>query len=183
MNRAPARLVDRDRPIRHTAGVRQNRLYGSEPVTTRRIRLTADADCFVSASPEAVWQVIVDPRSSLVLDEDVIYAARLPDLPESVGEVRVFLSRSPEGTVATLNEVLTCEPPHRLVMRNMTSREVPMGEETQITGYPDGSSSVSIRVWMELPATFKARLVPINQAKLEAACKKVAERLPRMFSG
>ena len=84
--------------------------------------MTAHGFVEIAVEPEVVWDFLMSPVTGPLLDPAFVRSFPVPGTPEGVGQQWCTMTRAEEGGMEVhVVEVLDIQPPHRLVVKLLTS--------------------------------------------------------------
>ena len=84
--------------------------------------MTAHGFVEIAVEPEVVWDFLMSPVTGPLLDPAFVRSFPVPRTPEGVGQQWCTMTRAEEGGMEVhVVEVLDIQPPHRLVVKLLTS--------------------------------------------------------------
>jgi hypothetical protein len=90
-------------------------------VTANPTQVAQAATVDLPQSAAVVWSFMADPASSVQFEAEVEAGVTLPGSPAGLGEIQVFLQRTPAGRGIAALEVIEFEPDRRAVTRSLAA--------------------------------------------------------------
>jgi hypothetical protein len=149
-------------------------------VTANPTQVAEAATVNLPQSAAVMWSFMWDPASSTQFDEEVEGGITFPGTPAGLGEIQVFLQRTPAGRDIAALEVIEFEPGRRAVTRSLNAAGYP--SYGILTVEPLGSDSCRLtqehRVY--LPAGTPMATVRHVQDQLKATVHILTTRLAQL---
>lgn len=151
-------------------------------VTANPTQVAQAATVDLPQSAAVMWSFMWDPASSVQFEAEVEAGVTLPGSPAGLGEIQVFLQRTPGGRDIAALEVIEFEPGRRAVTRSLAATYPSYGI---LTVEPLGSDSCRLtqeyRIY--LPAGTPVATVRQLRDHLEATVHTLTTQLVQLAPG
>ncbi|MGE6955013.1 SRPBCC family protein [Staphylococcus capitis] len=119
-------------------------------VTTKPTHIKEAASVELPRDAATIWSFMWDPASSVKTEESTELGVTLPGTLQGLGEIQVFITRTADGRVGSLQEVVELDPGRRAVTRSLNSSYRTYGALTiEVLG--PSSCRLTQEFWVDLP--------------------------------
>jgi hypothetical protein len=134
--------------------------------------ITIQAATEIRATPEDLWDFLMSPLTGPLLDPDFVRSFAVPGTPEGVGQQWCTMSRADEGGLDVhVVEVIEIQPPHRLVVKLLTT-PVSFLRMSSLAATSAGCA-YSVRYGMQLPGGMARGAAASVQRALQGDIERV----------
>ena len=138
---------------------------GREPLA---VRSTVE----ISRPAQEVWDFVTSQHAAVLLDHHHIISMPVPGKPEGVGQQYCTLRRKVNGRmVATVTEVVECEPPHRYVAKTLTGPSET--REVMVVSPTPAGCTYTASVVMQIASGTSRKVAPVAQRAIDELTAKV----------